>query len=915
MGGARSRSAAAAAAALALLGGGATLALGESGADAGAAAEPRAQVLTSSQRNAVRLGYVRVHIRSPAAGRLRVGARARRADGGRTYRITKVRTVRLRRGAKTLRLRLTRAGRSLLGSCRALVIDSRARSRGRRFGAKPLAVRRDPGRCAASGGRYGSPKDISAPPADPKPLGALSTANSDRCDFLDPAVCLYPWPNDHFTTTDGSKDTGRRLNLNLQSMPRNRAQKPIDPTDQNRADGFSPGNMIVTRVPGLDSQQAFENTGAVPIWDPVRSFDPDQPVVVINARTGQRHLIWAEVDSNPADKANRTLIIRPAKNFEEGERYIVALRRLRGANGNLLEPREEFRAYRDGITTQNAAIEARRAHYDGMFQTLGTAGIAREDLYLAWDFTAASRRSLSVRMLSIRDDAFGQAPLPAGLPPNIAGGLGDSNLADLRIPAQGSPPPVMVPNLLKVTDFTLEQDSRIARKVEGKVYVPCYLFPTCDPGSRFQLGQNGLPQRNLLPHQAAFTCHIPRVALGAGAGNARISLYGHGLLGSRGEIGQGQLKDFGQEKNVVFCSVDWIGMACADVEIPDPDDPTGFMEGILADIADGRPPNVPNCDLPNVLTILQDLSQFPTLADRVQQGMLNFLYVGRLMAHPQGLGALPAFKVNGQTILDTTHPDGRTHLNYDGNSQGGIIGGALAAVAVDHERAVLGVPGMNYSTLLRRSVDFDAYAEGNFEGVETELGMYDNYPTEIDRPLMLSLIQLLWDRAEANGYAQHMTDDPYPNTPAHDVLLHVGFGDHQVADVSAEVEARTIGARLHRPGLDADRPRYLGRSAPEKELSWYGLPAIQYPYDGSGLVFWDIGPLRPGGCEAPGPPDCAGTPPPPPGNVPPRTGVDPHEFPRRSAAARTQKSAFFDGSLIDVCAGGPCYAGTWTGSP
>ena len=80
-------------------------------------------------------------------------------------------------------------------------------------------------------------------------------------------------------------------------------------------------------------------------------------------------------------------------------------------------------------------------------------------------------------------------------------------------------------------------------------------------------------------------------------------------------------------------------------------------------------------------------------------------------------------------------------------------------------------------------------------------------------------------------------------------------------------------------------------------------------------MFWDIGPLRPTGCEAAGPPDCSGTPPPPSGNLPPRTGVDPHEFPRRSALARTQKSAFFDGSLIDVCGGGPCYAGDWTGAP
>ena len=73
----------------------------------------------------------------------------------------------------------------------------------------------------------------------------------------------------------------------------------------------------------------------------------------------------------------------------------------------------------------------------------------------------------------------------------------------------------------------------------------------------------------------------------------------------------------------------------------------------------------------------------------------------------------------------------------------------------------------------------------------------------IDRQLWLSQIQLLWDRGEANGYAQHMTTDPLPDTPRHKVLMHVAFGDHQVSDTTAEVEARTIGARAYQPALDA----------------------------------------------------------------------------------------------------------------
>ena len=68
----------------------------------------------------------------------------------------------------------------------------------------------------------------------------------------------------------------------------------------NRNDGFSPGALIVTKVPGLETQEAFDGTGAVPITDMARAFEPRQPWWCINARTRKRHLVWAEIDSNPA---------------------------------------------------------------------------------------------------------------------------------------------------------------------------------------------------------------------------------------------------------------------------------------------------------------------------------------------------------------------------------------------------------------------------------------------------------------------------------------------------------------------------------------------------------------------------------------------------------------------------------------
>src|SRR5688572_15684742 len=188
------------------------------------------------------------------------------------------------------------------------------------------------------------------------------------CDPLDPAACLYPWPNDHFTRADPTSATGKRLALRDEWMPKNRFGKPVSSAPYNWSDGFSPGNMIVTKVPGLDTPAAFARTGAVPITDIERSFDPAQPIVVINARTLERQLIWSELDANPADPRDVTLIVRPAKNFEEGERYIVALRNLRDARGRRINAQPSFRALRD--RRPNAEVEARRPHFEQLFETL-----------------------------------------------------------------------------------------------------------------------------------------------------------------------------------------------------------------------------------------------------------------------------------------------------------------------------------------------------------------------------------------------------------------------------------------------------------------------------------------------------------------------------------------------------------------
>src|SRR5438128_5240265 len=222
------------------------------------------------------------------------------------------------------------------------------------------------------------------------------------CDFLDPSVCLYPFPNDWFTVADGSTDTGRRVNFATVAMPRNASHTPMVASDYNLNDGFSPGASILVRVPGVD----LAMTGAAPITDIARSLDADAPIVLVNAATGEHHLMFAEIDANATSEANRAVIIHPSVNLAEATRYIVALRRMKDSGGTLIPPPADFLAYRDGTPTSDPGKEARRSHMEALFTTLAAAGVDRSDLYLAWDFTVASERNLTERLLFVRDDGF-----------------------------------------------------------------------------------------------------------------------------------------------------------------------------------------------------------------------------------------------------------------------------------------------------------------------------------------------------------------------------------------------------------------------------------------------------------------------------------------------------------------------------
>ena len=70
-------------------------------------------------------------------------------------------------------------------------------------------------------------------------------------------MCLLPFPDDFYTVTDSSTATGRRVDLQTAAMPANASGVHVDAAPYDLNDGFSPGQAIVLRVPGLDNPAAL----------------------------------------------------------------------------------------------------------------------------------------------------------------------------------------------------------------------------------------------------------------------------------------------------------------------------------------------------------------------------------------------------------------------------------------------------------------------------------------------------------------------------------------------------------------------------------------------------------------------------------------------------------------------------------
>jgi len=334
-------------------------------------------------------------------------------------------------------------------------------------------------------------------------------------------------------------------------------------------------------------------------------------------------------------------------------------------------------------------------------------------------------------------------------------------------------------------------------------------------------------------YEAAFTVLIPRSLVNNGSIGS-ILQYGHGLFGDRSEVTGGYLQQQAFDHGYVLIASDWIGLSELDAPV------VAVMIG-------------------------SDFTNFGIVPDRCQQGMLDALFVMRLLRN--GIFVKdPAMTCNGKAVLDST-----SNSYYYGNSQGGILGTMYMAVTQDVKRGTVGVPGAPYALLLPRSHDF----------ADLFVVIKLRYTNTLDRFVLFPIIQLLWDRADPGGYMGAITSNPLPNTPTHEILVQHALGDAQVTYVGAYALGRSVGASMFQSNVH------------EPNEALFGFPYIKDTDIGrtAMIVTWQF----------------AGTPPAPQQDLPADKATDTHEKPRRTKAAQDMMYRFFTtGDIVNTC-GGACH--------
>jgi hypothetical protein len=639
-----------------------------------------------------------------------------------------------------------------------------------------------------------------------------------ECEILTRAECLLPYPSAKFLVP-AETPTGLGLAVPQIGMPRVNGPIPVPASLLDGLDGFSPTVQIAMHFPqgvdveasglsrlrppclGLPGEDVDCIAAVGPPWDGVRSYDarslePDHPTVLMTW-DGERVLHWTENDVTPRESGRQAFLIRPGESLIPGERYIVAVRNLVSPDGPAVVAEPTFAALRDGRPTDIPQLQQRRRSMKRVFKRLAAAGVPREDLVLAFEFTVQSSEGLTRQMLAMRDQ--GLAWLDEQTEPNF-----------------------VVDEVLDTGDCS-DPDQDVWKVVRGRFTVPLFLEA---PPTQATVGQHSvdaadLPVQNGVWEDAPYHVSLPCLLhpeYGDPEAAVHTLLLGHGIFGLGEQMARGippaaaAVMDFWRdppppflaretrEWNYVAGATDWSGWSSPDFVWVG-----GAIIGLFS----------------------SNLHQFPAFPDRHRQGQMNTLILSRMLN--EGLfNAHPEFQdAEGNGLLPVPAADPDSGHYYYGISMGGVQGLFHAAISQDIEKFGIDVGSMNFSFLLPRSTQFNTVNPNDidFRTLLENIGLRD----DLDVLIGVALLHELWVSADPAGYmTRTLGDDLLPgNDFPKKLYLSPAWLDYQVSNHGTEATARTLGVAS-------------GPGSVQK-----GLVGIPDAPDGEGLdsalVMWDTG--------------------------------------------------------------------------
>ena len=614
---------------------------------------------------------------------------------------------------------------------------------------------------------------------------ALNAQVAEECDIFNTVECLLPYPSSKFLVPDPTTPTGLRARIPQIGIPRVNGPIQVPASFADLLDGFSPTVQVLTHFPqgvdvagsglarlippclGLPGEDPECTNTSGPPWVGVRTYDarsldPDHPTVILDWE-GRRVLHWTENDVAPQSSGRQSFILRPGQSLRPGGRYVVGIRRLVSPDGPLVEPSPAFAALRDGRPTDIPQLLARRKAMKKVFRKLRRAGVPREDLILAFEFTVQSDHGLTHQMLAMRDQGLDW--LAAQTQPTFV--VDDVNENDCSNP-----------------------DERIWKVVEGRYTVPLFLEapPTIVSVGQHTVDANDVPVQNGVWNDAPYHLSLPCL-LHPDHGDPDVPVHtlllGHGIFGT----GEGMVRgippaaaavmDFWRnppaplqprdtrEWDYVAGATDWSGWSSSDFL---------WVGGSIIGLFNSS------------------LHNFPAFPDRHRQGQLNTLVLQRMMS--EGLfNSHPEFQDGeGNGLLPAPAHESASEAYYYGISMGGVQGLFHAALSQDIEKFGIDVGSMNFSFLLSRSTQFNTTNPNDidFRTLLSNIGLTD----ELDVLVGLTLLHELWVSADPAGYMTRVTDAsnllPGNDFPKK-LYVSPAWLDYQVSNHGTEATARTLG--------------------------------------------------------------------------------------------------------------------------